>query len=82
MDKLVLTMEELEIQTALGMIGISLPQEYIIRIKMMQEKAKTYGGLGNISISDGVNIERAANAELKYRIADAEAKEKEQQTKE
>lgn len=81
MDKLVLTMEELEIQTALGMIGISLPQEYIIRIKMVQEKAKEIG-IGNISISDGVNIERAANAELRYRIADAEAKEKEQQSKE
>lgn len=81
MDKLVLTMEELEIQTALGMIGISLPQEYIIRIKMVQEKVKEIG-IGNISISDGVNIERAANAELRYRIADAEGKEKEQQSKE
>lgn len=81
MDKLVLTMEELEIQTALGMIGISLPQEYIIRIKMVQEKAKEIG-IGSISISDGVNIERAANAELRYRIADAERKEKEQQSKE
>ena len=66
MGKLVLNKRELLLQSALGLIGIALPQEYVIRIVMLEDLAKEKG-LGNITISDGVDIERSAEREFEHR---------------
>ena len=66
MEKLVLNERELLLQSALGLIGMTIPQKYIIRMVMLEELAKDKG-LGNISISDGVDIEKCAEREYQHR---------------
>lgn len=67
MENFILTEREALLDTALRMIGIGLPQEYIIRLVKLEEKAKKVG-LENISISDAVEIEYAAKDLYNLRI--------------
>ena len=63
---LILNKTELEVQAGLGLIGIGLPDEYIIRIcklnKLIKEK-----GLGEITVSDSVDIISEAASEVALR---------------
>ena len=65
---MILNQKELLIQTALGLIGIGLPEEYIIRICKLQELAKEKGGLGNITIEDSVDIISKVGSEVALRL--------------
>lgn len=63
---LVLNKTELEVQAGLGLIGIGLPDEYIIRVckldKLIKEK-----GLANITVSDSVDIISESASEIALR---------------
>lgn len=66
MKNIVLNDRELLMQTAFGLIGISLPEVFVIRLAMLEDMAKEKG-LGEISIHDGVTIEKAADEEFERR---------------
>jgi hypothetical protein len=72
MGKLVLNERELLLQSALSLVGITLPQEYVIRVVMLEDLSKEMG-IGNIKISDGVAIERNAEREYEHRVKAANA---------
>lgn len=67
MEKLILTNEENLISVALSVIGINLPQEFVLRVCKLQELAKEKG-LKNIQLSDSVEIEHWANQEMAKRL--------------
>jgi len=67
MENFILMKREALLDTALRMIGIGLPQEYIIRLVKLEDKAKMVG-LENISISDAVEIEYAAKDLYNLRV--------------
>ena len=73
MKGIVLNDRELLMQTAFGLIGISLPEVFVIRLAMLEDMAKEKG-LGEISIHDGVTIEKAADEEFERRCRVANAR--------
>ena len=72
MKGIVLNDRELLMQTAFGLIGISLPEVFVIRLAMLEDMAKEKG-LGEISIHDGVTIEKSADEEFERRCRVANA---------
>lgn len=61
-----LTKEEMLEGTALGIIGISLPLEWCLRVHRLVEMARKKG-LGNITTSDAADIINYANREYERR---------------
>ena len=72
MKNIVLNDRELLMQSAFGLIGISLPEVFVIRLAMLEDMAKEKG-LGEISIHDGVAIEKSADEEFERRCRVANA---------
>lgn len=69
--KTILTDKEHLIAAALGIIGIALPESYIIRVAHLVGVVKTKG-LENVTIRDAVHITSVSDAEYNARLKNAE----------
>lgn len=70
-EKLLLTREENLEAIGLSLIGISLPQEYALRVHYLVQLAKEKG-LGNITCDDAANIIVKTSEEIKRREKQAD----------
>jgi len=70
-EKLVLSKDEMLVGTGLALLGITLPQEYQLRVHKFFQLAKEKG-LENITVDDSVRIKFDAAEEIARRTVSKE----------